>query len=126
MKSDIEEGARLAAEIAKRPSRMSHLPKDVVRAAMAYTRRGRSAGALQLQIARELGVSMMTIRRWVVDGDGATARRRRRTKKPKMRAVRVVDNARGTATAIVATTRDGIRIEGLTVPELVAVLRGLG
>src|SRR5262245_15758392 len=128
MKNDIEEGSRLAAEIAKRPTRNSHLPKDLVRAAVAYARRRASAGASQVTIARELGVSSITVGRWVGEARAASARRSgRKSKSGKtMRAVRVVDRDQSSATTIVATTRDGLRIEGLTIPDLVAVLRGLG
>lgn len=69
-------------------------------------------------IARELGVSGVTIARWLA---GPATKRHK-----KMRAVRVLDADRAQVTAIVATTRDGLRIEGLTVPDLVTVLRGLG
>src|SRR6185369_9870376 len=108
MKSVIEEGGRLAAEIAKRPSRTSHLPKEVVRAAMAYTQRRRSSGATHVEIGRELGLSVMTVRRWLVDP--VPSERPKSTKrKTRMRAVRVIDAGRSLATTIVATTRDGLR-----------------
>jgi hypothetical protein len=129
MKTDTEEGSRLASEIAKRPSRTSHLPKEVLRAALAYARRRSSAGASQVTIARELGVSSVTVARWVSGGNAAGGRQGKPAKKStkRMRPVRVIDSDRSPATTtIAATTRDGLRIEGLTVQNLIVLLRGLG
>jgi hypothetical protein len=77
-------------------------------------------------IARELGVSAITIGRWLAGGGSETERRGEVKCNTKMRAVRVVDTVRPATTSIVATTRDGLRVEGLTVVDLIAVLRGLG
>src|SRR5688572_26925261 len=109
MKS-IEEGARLAAEIAKRPTQSSHLPEDIARAAVSYTRRRVSAGASQVTIAGELGVLSITVGRWVGEGTATRARRsgRKSNGAKKMRKVRVVDSHGSSATTIVATTRNGL------------------
>ena len=125
MRNEIEERARLAAEIAKRPSPSSQLPEDVRLAAMAYTRRRRAQGASQAVIARELGVTTMTTARWLSMSRAPKPKRQRPKRARKMRSVRVVEPA-PVSSALVATTRDGLRIEGLTLADLVALLRGLG
>lgn len=128
MKTDLGVGARLAATIARRAFSNSRLPKDVAREAATYARRRRSDGVSQVGIARELGVSAITIGRWLAGGEAETEGRIAGNAKrsTKMRAVRVVDAVRPATTSIVATTRDGLRVEGLTVVDLIAVLRGLG
>lgn len=121
MRNEIEEQARLAAEIAKRPSLSNQLREDVRRDAIAYTRRRVAQGASQAMIARELGVTTMTTARWLSMPRARKARQPKRAK--KMRPVSVVDTPQA-ASAIVATTRDGLRIEGLTVADLLVLVRG--
>lgn len=128
MKTDLGVGARLAATIARRAFSNSRLPKDIAREAAAYACRRHSDGVSQVKIAHELGVSAITIGRWLAGGSAETEHHivgdaKRST---KMRAVHVVDTVRPATTSIVATTRDGLRVEGLTVVDLIAVLRGLG
>jgi hypothetical protein len=64
----------------------------------------------------------MTIARWLSMSAPKSAPLKRAK---KMCAVRVVD-APSTVSTIIATTREGLRIEGLSVAELVTLLRGLG
>jgi DNA-binding transcriptional regulator YiaG len=123
MRNEIEERARLAAEIGKRPSRSSQLPEGVRLAAIAYTRRRRAQGASQAEIARELGVTTMTTARWL--SMSSTPKPKRPKRVPRMRSVRVVDPP-AAASAIVAISREGLRIEGLTVADLIVLVRGLG
>ena len=78
-------------------------------------------------IARELGVTTISVARWIRIGWPAAASS---VSTPSMqvrrlRAVRVVDSPRSSASTIVATTRDGLRVEGLTVADLVTLLRAL-
>ena len=127
MRKDTEERARLEQEIAKRPSSRSQLPEHVRRAAIVYTQRRVSQGASQAMIARELGVTTISVARWIRIGRPTDASSVSTPSKQvrRLRAVRIVDSPRSSASTIVATTRDGLRVEGLTVADLVTLLRAL-
>ena len=125
MSTDIEERTRLATAIARRRTPSSQLPEHVRRDAIAYTRRRLAHGATQADVARELAVTAMTVGRWL-----SMATKPPRTKpqqsKPKLRPVRVVDPSKPSGAAIVVTTALGLRIEGLTAADVIALVRACG
>jgi hypothetical protein len=125
MSSDIEERARLAAAIARRRTPSSQLPEQVRRDAIAYTRRRLAHGAMQAEVARELAVTAMTVGRWLSMAAEAP-RKRRQESKPKLRPVRVVDPSKSSVAAIVVTTTLGLRIEGMTAADVIALVRAVG
>ena len=124
MRNENDERAWLAQEISKRPSSSSKLPDAVRVAAISYTRRRVSHGVSQAAVARELGVTTMTTARWMAMSTAPKSPARRRAK--KMRAVRVVETPAVVGGTIVAITRDGLRIEGMTIGDLLTLVRGLG
>jgi hypothetical protein len=104
----------------------------VRRDAIAYTRRRKAQGGSRVTIARELGVSAMTVGRWVAMAMKATpARKVRRKPKPapELRRVHVAEvppASRGSRGAVVVTTAHGLRVDGLALEEVIAILRALG
>jgi predicted transcriptional regulator len=74
------------------------LPEHVRQAAIAYTRRRVAQGASQAMIARELGVTTISVSRWVAMGRASAAPSTSEQVR-KMRRVRVVDAKRATASA---------------------------
>jgi len=124
MTKHAEKGQRLAAAIAGGRKASGTLPPGLRREVVAYARERVAGGAWRSAVARELGVSIGTIERWLSQPepsarpDGAT---------PKLRRVRVTEaRARSERPALVMTTASGIRVEGLAVEDVVAILRGLG
>jgi transcriptional regulator with XRE-family HTH domain len=112
MRNENDERAELAQETSKRPSASGQLREAVREAAIAYTRRRVALGVSQAAIARELGVTTMTTARWLsAVANSPKSRARRRVK--KMRALRAVETPAVIGGTIVATTRDGLRIEGI-------------
>jgi transposase-like protein len=80
-------------------------------------RAGRAQGASWVQLAEELGVSLETLRHWC-----ATIPTKRPT---RMRRVRVVAERPATIGVSVVSS-SGIRVEGLTLEQVIALLRALG
>jgi hypothetical protein len=123
MKYENPERKRLAELIAKRPNSHHALPEGVRRAALAYAQRRVSEGAPLVAVARELAVTTTSVRRWLVE---ATHVKGVPTKPIRLRRVRVVDTPSDRASGFAVTTRDGLRVEGLKLPELIELLRALG
>jgi hypothetical protein len=126
MKTDLDERARLAALIAKRRAAHNKLPEQLRQDAIAYTRRRVAKRTPRITIARELGVSAMTVTRWL-----ALAAQRPRSKAAagraaKLRRVRVVDAPAASRGVIVVTTASGVRVEGLAAGDVITFLRALG
>ncbi len=123
MTKHTEKGRRLAAAIAGGRKPSGTLPAALRREVVAYVRERIAAGAWRSGIARELGVSMGTIDRWLsqpVDVSPARVA-------PKLRGVRVAESrAQSEQAALVMTTASGVRIDGLAVEDIVTILRGLG
>ena len=71
-----------------------------------------------MTIANEIGASFDTVRRWCRDGAGGTCELRR----VEVVAEPIVEAARASLTVI---TRTGLRIEGATLDEVVALERAL-
>jgi hypothetical protein len=121
MKRENSERKRIADLIAKRPTRHHVLSDDVREQAIAYTNRRVAEGASVASIARELMVTTTTILRWLKVVPPLTA---------KLRAVHVREHeteAGPIATSVlVVTTRDGLRVEGLTLGQIVELVQALG
>jgi hypothetical protein len=127
MKTEIDPGRRLAAEIAGRRTPSSPLAEHVRREAIAYTRRRLTEGASQSTVARELAVTAMTVSRWLSTTPmPKTALRQRQKARTELRRVRVVEDRVPSRSAVVVTTAHGLRVEGLGVDEVIALLRALG
>jgi DNA invertase Pin-like site-specific DNA recombinase len=88
----------------------------------AFTRKARElaeqrrrAGLSWTAIAKELGMGEETLRRWFVPGKRA---------KRSMQRVEIVTEAAVTTVSVVSPS--GLRVEGLTVQEVIVLLRALG
>lgn len=73
----------------------------------------RAAGATWTSMATELGVSATTVASWARPAPSSSLRE----------AAIVADTPRESRIVLVAA--DGVRVEGLSVPDIIAVLRGL-
>lgn len=89
---------------------------------VAFTKRTRElaeqrrrAGLSWTAIGKELGIGAETLRRWAVRGE--------RSKRP-MQRVEIVTDAAATTVSVVSPS--GLRVEGLTVQDVVLLLRALG
>lgn len=89
--------------------------RELRRAAVEYAGRREAQGARRAAIALELGVSPLTLMRWLRD-EGRPGFR-----KVTLREARVESSAR----TAVLTTPAGFRVEGLDVADLAALLRAL-
>jgi transposase-like protein len=124
--SETEEGKRIAKLIAQRPAPRRRLPEAVRCDAIAYAQWRASHGASQASIARDLGVTTTTIRRWLpLPADTKAPDPKTAEAKTKLRRVRVAENA-GERSRVSVTTQSGLRIEGCTFAEIVALVRELG
>ncbi len=121
MKTEIRGRERLAAEIAARPAAGGKLPSQLRRDAIDYAQRRVAQGASRGEIARELGVAVISVQRWLEIAKRQPAQRVVR----KLRRVRVVEPLPARS-AIVVTTTQGLRVEGLGLGDVIALLRALG
>lgn len=87
------------------------------RRAVGYARRRRDAGVAVAAIARELGLRPRTLGVWL----------REPTRTPRLRRVTLDPESAvtGPGGRGVLVTPQGVRVEGLEVPDLVTLLRGL-
>jgi transposase-like protein len=106
-KSEIEELRQLVAGRGNR-----HYSSELKARVMAYAERRYSEGASAKQVSDELGVNVHTLGFW---------RERKAYAKALLRPVRVIDET--SDARIVLLVRNGIRVEGLSVEQLVEVLR---
>lgn len=92
-------------------------PAELRRAAVEYGRQRERQGANMGLVAAELGVSGISLSRWSRKGEGFES---------SFRAIEVVaERCEATATSLVAHGPRGLRIEGLTVLDVVAILERL-
>jgi hypothetical protein len=99
------------------PARGKRYPIGLKTRLIAFAQKERSGGRSWAKIAVELGLPLETVRRWCMG-------RAAKSKPAKMRAVEVVpDSAPQT---LVAVTESGLRLEGLTIADAVALVRALG
>ena len=128
-----EKAAKLKAELERRAQegkrgRFSEAMKAEV---LEYWRQCKQAGATQETVARELGLSPWTLSRWSVKARGAKGRPMQRGQQeaaeaPAFHAVKVKPVAQGTGRGVVLHGPSGVQVEGLSVSEVVRVLKELG
>jgi transposase-like protein len=105
----------LAQAVAGRRGAERRYPADLKERAVVVFRERRAAGASLRSVAQELGLRALTLSRW----ESRAARR--------FRPVRVAtpDSAPPCASRPVVVTRNGDRVEGLELEQVVALLRAL-
>ena len=115
MKTLTSEGERLRREISRRPSATSKLSAELRASATSYARRRASEGAPQSAIGEELGVSVVSVGRWLRGDAGAD-----------FVPVHVVPDAAEAPQRFEVVTPRGLRVVGLDVNALCALLERHG
>ena len=113
-----QEARRLKQSMGQR-GRGRHVPADIRDAALGYVRRRRDEGASQQRIADELGISQHTVSRWLRGGRDGEA-------KSVLVPVEIDYGSSAERSGIVVTTPRGLRIEGLDISMLCAVVARVG
>lgn len=92
-------------------------PEELHQEAVSYAMARRRRGDSLLAISRDLGVKPVTLSRWL-----------QQARDLEFRPVEIVtsDPTAPAATGVIVTTPGGIRIEGLDLESLIALLRRLG
>lgn len=113
------EGALLRNEIGQRQSAQGRLRRELRERCERYAARRAADGASQMTIAGELGVSAMTIRRWLhAEAEPSAA---------ALLPVRIAPSRPPVvAGRVVVTTPRGLRIEGLEFDAVCAIIARLG
>jgi len=111
----MSEGERLRRSILQREFPTSRLTAELRSSATSYARRRASEGAPQSAIAEELGVSVVSVGRWLRDEAGAD-----------FLSVRVVPDAFEARRQFEVVTPRGLRVVGLDIDALCALLERLG
>lgn len=93
-------------------------PAAVRQRAEHWAREQRQEGRSWVQIARDLGVGLDTVRRWCADKKGAVSGR-------SLFPVRVVERP-AESPLVVVVSPNGFRVEGATLAEAATLLRALG
>jgi hypothetical protein len=97
---------------------------------LTYLRARQEEGGTQEEVARELGMSSWTLSRWSGRARRAEAGEERRAPSPQgaraFRAVEVKAAAAVGSGVLVLHAPGGVRVEGLGVAQVAALLRGLG
>jgi hypothetical protein len=93
------------------------VPDAVRREVMGYVEEARRAGRPWSEITATLGLSKSALTRW---------RRSAGAAEPALRRVRVVAPVASAPRAVAVLTAAGHRVEGLSLPEAVALVRALG
>jgi hypothetical protein len=116
MKTANDECAKLRNEIAKRKTSRSRLEPELRERCARYAATRRAAGAKTNAIATELGVSEMSVARWL-----------RIVPRAAMVPIRVVEAApRSILSGVVVITPSGLRVEGLELDALCTVIARVG
>jgi transposase-like protein len=128
-----EKAAKLKAELERRAQegtrgRFSEAMKAEV---LEYWRQSKQGGATQEMVARELGLSPWTLSRWSVKARRAKGRPVQRGQQeaaeaPGFHAVKVKPVSQEPGRSVVLHGPSGVRVEGLSVSEVVRVLKELG
>jgi transposase len=128
-----EKAAKLKAELERRAQegkrgRFSEAMKAEV---LEYWRQCKQGGATQETVARELGLSPWTLSRWSVKARRSKGRPVQKEKPeaaeaPAFHAVKVKPVAQGPGRGVVLHGPSGVRVEGLSISEVVRVLKELG
>jgi hypothetical protein len=104
-----------AALASHEPGRGKRYPPDLKARIIEFAQSQRGEGASWAEVAGEVGIGFETLRRWCMAAE------------PKPRAmlpVRVVPDRDEANFSVVSAS--GYRVDGLTLPEAIAVLRALG
>ena len=114
------DGERLRREIGQRASTRGRLRSELRERCAQYAAARSAAGASHKVIASELGVSAMSVQRWL--------RVKKKTTPTAMVPVRVVTRAlhAEVASRPVITTPRGLRVEGLDLDAICTVIARLG
>jgi len=98
--------------------RGKRFPSEIRERAVGWAREQRQSGRSWVQIARELGVGLDTVRRWCT----------KRQVAPTVRALMPVRVVQPPAEAqhLVVVSPAGFRVEGATLAEVATLLRALG
>jgi hypothetical protein len=112
-----QEARRLKRQLAHR-RRGQAMPKDVRAAALEYVRRRRSEGAAQQRIADEIGVSQRTVSCWLREVASEV--------KGSLLPIEIKGDGGIARNGIVVTTPRGLRIDGLDIDALCAVIASFG
>jgi hypothetical protein len=115
MKTLMSEGERLRRLISRREFPTSRLSAALRASATSYARRRASEGVAQSAISEELGVSVVSVGRWLRDDGGAD-----------FVPVRVVPDAVEAHQRFELVTPRGLRVVGLDIDALCALLERLG
>ena len=107
LKSEVEGLRQL---VAARGSR--HYSAELKAKVLAYAERRYREGASVSQVAKEVGVNVQTLSFW---------QERKANAQAPLRPVRIIDET--SEARIVLLSRNGIRVEGLSVEQLIDVLR---
>jgi hypothetical protein len=94
-------------------------PDDLRRAVVDYAARKLKAGCTVESVARELGISAMSVARW-------TQRFEKAPEAGLMRRVEVLAETAVPSSGLVVHTPSGLRIEGLDLGRLVQLVRAVG
>jgi transposase-like protein len=112
------QASSLRDAVASLPSGRSRRYSEALRARiLEVVRARREEGASWAQLSEQLGVSLESLRRWCVGAPPKAA--------PRMRRVRVVAEPKAPSTVSVVSP-SGHRVEGLTLEQVIALLRALG
>jgi transposase-like protein len=118
----MHEGERLRRELQRRGSaRGKQFDPELRRRIVAFAEQRRRDGASWMAIATELGACFETVRRWCGGGSIGPARQLRRV---EVIADPVVELPARAALAVV--TPNGLRIEGVGLDDVVALVQALG
>jgi len=98
-------------------SRGRRYPRALRGRVVAYARARRDQGASWARIASELGLQFETVRRWCIGADAIVVA------SPTILPVEIVADS---PTSLVVVARTGVRVEGVTLADAIALLRALG
>jgi len=115
MRTTRSECEELRQLISDREFPTSRLSADLRARATSYTRRRSSEGAPQSAIAAELGVSTVSIARWLRSRDGAA-----------LVPVSVIPEPRSESASFEVVSPRGLRVVGLTLDDVCALLERHG
>lgn len=121
MKHEAKERARIRDAIERKPLPTIPLHPEVRVAAVDYTKRRLLAGATQIIVASELGVSENTVRKWAHTEIVPAA-----TPTLKMRPVQIRDERLAAPGALAIVTPRAYGLDGLDVDTAVLLLERLG
>jgi hypothetical protein len=98
--------------------RGNRYPSPLRARVVAFAQARRGEGATWVQIAAELGLELETVRRWCLKSNDAVAA-------PAILPVEIVADS-GAAAGLSIVSPSGVRVEGVTLAEVIAVLRAVG